>query len=603
MAKKQKPNPDQLSFLPDEQSLSEPLRKGKQPKKITPNLQKLGLLPIDTTNLIEAIPKLNIRTRWEHLQQAHGMNETSLRAIVRPVQDAISIIRNMASIVEATSGCKLLVIRGGSGSGKTTFLNTLNYYVPDLEFQTQTVDLSKFERAENFTVILNSLLVDDKKMNLVVLEGRETPGDITAEYIDGIMSRINRFSRDKAVPMLFVVPTNDDTVARKWCQVAARIGGLAPTNLPGGLQWYDFPGVPKKKYIEIAEETVRVLNHSRNLTEFGFSPSELHTWVDTSDTIGQFMQTLSDKNVARRMATTQRLERRLRVWVVYCCPDMIAYDQLYHRIDALVKDEDLVVAPDKLIRLAAQDNAHSREYSQENEWAKLLTAINFLDIRLINLSIVTIITAALTYGDPGLIESFARAKLKDYEKQIPEEMWIRDKKIAASRRKTIQTDESNEDDTIFDLDEPLNRRRRQVKNTLDSLQSSNLYNLLRGMPAQPQRGGNKESSKQLAQFLHLMEHASTNDCSYFIGSAIKDLLEQQNFPGFRTIATEYPYIQGKAAPRPDVTIYTDEVDYLLELHFSRQSLATSQIARYAVDRVINKYKDELPVLKSMLDSM
>jgi hypothetical protein len=73
-----------------------------------------------------------------------------------------------------------------------------------------------------------------------------------------VLANINRFARTKRVPLLFVVPTIEDQVARSWCEHGTKVGDLIPQQkLYGGSRWYNFPGVSKEKYIPIAEETVR----------------------------------------------------------------------------------------------------------------------------------------------------------------------------------------------------------------------------------------------------------------------------------------------------------------------------------------------------------
>jgi hypothetical protein len=603
--KKPKPiDPSQMSmqgFVDLGQENIEPVSAQKRGKKLIPDPQKLGLRK-EQEEMFEPIPELVIKTRWERLEQAIN-KDTHAKTIIRPVPDAIQVISRLIMSVRATNDCKILVIKADSGTGKTTFLNTLDLYIHDhtgTKLTIQTIDLFNVVNADDFSSELRQLDIKEGAVNIVVLEGKETPGDIDSDFIDGVISRINRFSRNHNQPMLVVIPTNEDTVAKRWVSVAAKTGGLSPTSLPEGQTWYDFPGVPRNKYIEIAEETIRILNSSREITDFGISASEMVHMADMSDTIGAFLEALTAKNVHIRTATQQRLEKRTKVWVVFCCPDRTAYDQLYSRVDAMVLNKDFRVSPEKLIS-SVQDNAQTRKFDNEIAWPKLLHTLNFLDIRVVNLPIVTMINAALAFGDEELLNSFKTTPLREYRKDIPEEMWRRDEKI---ERKNKAPSGDDDFDDVFDWDEPLNKRRRQSDNVRDSLRSSNLFFLLRNMPGQGQKGGNKETSKQLAQFLHLMDkHPNPLDLHYYIGMGLKDLLTTENFPGYLTVGTETPYIQNRRSPVPDVAIYTEECDYLLEFHFSKRSLSSSELARYVIQSVIQKYMDELPVLKSLLEKI
>lgn len=268
---------------------------------------------------------------------------------------------------------------------------------------------------EGFAADLWKIKLDPASINVIILEGRERPSSITNSYIETVLANINRFGRSTSAPILFVVPTNDDEVARRWCDVGITIGDLIPAQtMYESSRWYRFPGVDKSEYIEVVEETVRTLNPPYTLYDFGVSPDEVKPWVETSPTIGKFIEVLANKAIARRGASKLvSIGKKDHVWVVYCAPDSSHYDHTYIVLDSLVQDEMFRVAPYKLVA-PDSDTTLMRKWKEPTQWAKFIASLNFLDVRFINFPIITLVTAALTYGDEKLLETFKRTKISAY---------------------------------------------------------------------------------------------------------------------------------------------------------------------------------------------
>ncbi len=516
-------------------------------------------------------------TRWEYLQPKIEYSNVPLTTIIHPIDQAIEVIRSIIELLQATGGCQVFVIRADTGSGKTTFLNTLPHYMHDVDLAIQTIDIQELSEDE-FGPTLRRTQLSQEKINLIILEGREAPKDISDRYIQVVLANINRFARNKRVPLLVVIPTVDEQVARNWCDHASKIGDLIPEQqLYEGSRWYNFPGVPKGQYIE-------TLNPSYDVVQFGVSPDEMNTWVDTSSTIGRFIEVLANKIATRRRAANRLMPkiRREHVWIVYCTPDLRHYDHTYLVIDGLVHDNKMRLSPTKLVPSNA-DTSFFKAWRQSPQWARLVATINFLDVRLMNFPIISTVTAALVYGDERLLQSFKNARLEDYREVIPAEMQIGISKEAWKQ--------------------PLAARKLQPQNARDSLARTNLFLLLREMPAEEQKGGNLESVNVLAQYLHLRDHASESDIHYYIGCALKDLLESHQFPGLLGVETEQVFVAGQSDPVPDITLHTETDVYALEFHFLRKQVASSEIQRYALKNVIDKYMKSVPHLRSLLETI
>jgi len=582
--------PEEQQNLFDQMGFPQHWEESNKQKKLTIQANKLASINEqfrENRETINGIPPLELPTRWEFLKLKIDTNKVPPRAIIQPIPKAMSEVRNIAEYLRTTGGSQVLVIRGDTGSGKTTFLNTLPVYMNDVEFNIITIDIEPIE-AEDFYEELEKLKVDTSNINVIVLEGREKPESVTDRYIQILLSNINRFSRSKRVPLLFVIPTIEEQVARNWCDHGIKIGDLIPKmRLHEGSRWYTFPGVAKAKYKEIVEETVRALNPPYDLYDFGISPTDVNAWSENSHTIGQFIETLASRvSELRGASLTSHEGRKNHVWIVYCCPDLRHSDHTYLVMDSLSKDDKLRASPTKLIPLNSP-TSFSKSWREHPQWAKFVATINYLDIRLINFPISTLVTAAMTYCDDKLLQSFKETYYRDYRDKVPQEM-------------LFLSEKSDKEQEKFDWNQPLVERRLQVQNARDSIAKTNLFFLLRGMPAEQQKGGRPESLNSYIKYLHLRNCVSEEELHYYIGCALRDTLEHYNFPELIGIENETSIVRGESSPEPDATVHTKSDIYALEFHFRRKQIAPSEASRYAVKNVIEKYMKGLSYLRSIL---
>lgn len=531
------------------------------------------------SNSAGSIPTLILPNRWEYLQPKIEGRKVAVRTIIRPVQRAMIIIRNIISYLETTGGSQVLVMRADSGSGKTTFLNTLPDYMPDVKFNKQVVELENVD-AENFNSELQSRGTINDGINLFILEGREKPESVNEKYVQVVLSNINRFARNQRVPIIFVIPTTDSNVARLWCEQGSTIGDLIPEGkLYEGSRWYEFVGISKDQYIDITKETVEALNPNRTLFDY-ISPDEAKELVKTASTIGRYMEIIVTQVSGRRDQTRiVSRGRREHVWIVYCSPDLRHRDHTYQVVDGLCADEYLRVSPIKLIPESA-NTPIERTWRQPEEWAKLIAAVRFLDVRLVNLSVVTLVTAALTYGDDNLINSFKQTRLKNYRQEIEKEFGKLD----------------------LPWEDALIERAQKEENARISMEGSNLYALLRDTPADSQRGSDTDNAKVYARYLHLRKVVGDNisQLHYFLGLTLDNLLKYSQFPNFVGTETEEPLIPGQVEPKPDIIVHTESDVYAIELHFTRDQITPSEVRRYAIERVIPKYIRGIPYISAQL---
>lgn len=173
-----------ISNISDMPSDNEVLKLRIDPKKLTNSSQ-------NDTEITSELPSLALPTRWEHLQPKIQEKDISLQTVVRPVDKAMRVVRSIVDYLKTTGGCQVLVIRADTGSGKTTFLNTLPYYIQNIEFHTKTIDLQPINNPDDFGSELRKIDTSSSGINLIILEGREKPESINDRYIQITLSDIN----------------------------------------------------------------------------------------------------------------------------------------------------------------------------------------------------------------------------------------------------------------------------------------------------------------------------------------------------------------------------------------------------------------------------
>ena len=140
------------------------------------------------------IPRLP--SRFENMKLSKNGSYTlkelqALKSFIFEDVESIRHIRKMITTMKASNSGAFLVLKGESGSGKTTFLNTLPLYISDLKVQSiyNTQDLN--QELEK--------LVATNKPRILILENRETVEALSSRQLEKEIHLINKFIRDEKV--------------------------------------------------------------------------------------------------------------------------------------------------------------------------------------------------------------------------------------------------------------------------------------------------------------------------------------------------------------------------------------------------------------------
>lgn len=121
-------------------------------------------------------PSIILPFRWESLQEEARKRNVLIKPLIKPVPDAIaSVSRELRQIQETGIG-RLYVISGVTGSGKTTFLYSLQYFLDDIDVHNaKDMNLDSRYAVEKY---LANLKRKKDRSSIVVLEGREAPASL-----------------------------------------------------------------------------------------------------------------------------------------------------------------------------------------------------------------------------------------------------------------------------------------------------------------------------------------------------------------------------------------------------------------------------------------
>ena len=204
-----------------------------------------------------------------------------LSQIISPVEGALDQIDSMHADMRASSRGSFLILRGDSGTGKSTFIHTIGLFRDDVETIT-------FPKEHDVGDALRSLIPTKHKLRVVVFEGREALTDVSKELLEKSIHSVNSFVRTAEGERTIVAwPVNRDDLAASLAGLSAEIGAEALTGL--GDPVYKFQGPPKEQYVSIANKTLALLNQGETLHDLGISDGRAAELVGESPTIGVFL--------------------------------------------------------------------------------------------------------------------------------------------------------------------------------------------------------------------------------------------------------------------------------------------------------------------------
>lgn len=253
----------------------------------------------------------------------------TLKSFIFQVEEPIRHIKKMIATMKASNSGAFLVIKGESGIGKTTFLNTLPLYIGKLEVR------SIFNK-QDIQEQLDYLKATNNP-RLIVLENRESFETLSARQLEKEIHAINRFIReDRGKNTIIAWPCNGEEMTREIIQFAGHIGG---SSLFRDDSIIEFTGPNINRYVDILKSTFQFFNRY-DISDIGVSDDMAYSILNEMDkctTIGAYLENVRARLVNdfyRLEEATNRIGESFNLIIV-----VIAGNNPSSDIDFLTKGE------------------------------------------------------------------------------------------------------------------------------------------------------------------------------------------------------------------------------------------------------------------------
>ncbi len=339
--------------------------------------------------------KLLLPDRYEGLEGKK--DKYDITRIILPVREGLDKISELYEEMESSNRGTFLILKGKSGCGKTTFLRTLDIFIENIEIKTVFNNM-------DLVGVINALQSTNKQMRVIIVEGRESLLESSSREINDSIHAINRFLRsENGKRTLIVWPCNDRDIIDVLVDTAENIGGTALLDLDE--TYFEFYGPNKRHYVEIAKQTIELLNNGRTLLDFGITDKVADSLTDEVDTIGKYLKRIN-KEIRKNKIFIEGLTKKepCKMWIL-----VLAGNEPDKDVAALTKGEFLTA---DINRMLISTNANIVEELKKYP-DKIGILANYYDCRIIYMPIVTTLFAIRDYANDNLREMLRNNGLSD----------------------------------------------------------------------------------------------------------------------------------------------------------------------------------------------
>lgn len=349
------------------------------------------------TNLV--LPK-----RYEKLQVAATEKTADLTQIVRKVPDATARIEQLLRQVKGGGLGRFELLLGPSGSGKTTFLSTLPRFYSGAHITPVSDKLSLSEVVDE---IRRSCEAPIEGQIFVLLE-RDNP-EVNEADLRRFFEELRRIFRSSGGEILVIWPITDTDAAKLIQDTAWAIGSDSIVD-QASRGVFNFRGLPKEAYFDVADVTARSLNGGQGLEAFGLGIAVASPMLQLSETISQFFGQLEAKSQELNNAFGDTLkERRVpSIWVLVGGDDT---RELSLTVANLTQGTEKRIDIDRMINVL---DASDSTTGYLGDWRRRRNEVAFLlrhlDVRLFELTPNVAVSAIRAFGDQAVTDKLNKKK-------------------------------------------------------------------------------------------------------------------------------------------------------------------------------------------------
>lgn len=325
---------------------------------------------------------LRLPDRFESLR---GSIADQLQVIITPVEESLALLDDRFLDLGAAGRGGFMVLRGASGAGKSTFLNTVGLF-------REGVSTVRLARAADIAAELSQLSATSSP-RIVVLEGREALGEVSRPELEAVMHEVNQFVRTEAGERTLIVwPTNTDDLTTSLVDLARDLGNETLLDPDAPVTY--FSGPPKSDFVHIAERTVAALNDGVSLAGLGISENQASALVASAATIGTYLGKVRQAAVAAGDRIKGLLiKERFRMWTVVTAGTDVEGD-----VAALTRGGQAFADVDRLMSSTGANVV--KELKAQPDQIGILGTV--LDARIFQLDMFCVLAVARSYGSEAL---------------------------------------------------------------------------------------------------------------------------------------------------------------------------------------------------------
>ncbi|MFS4418768.1 ATP-binding protein [Maribacter sp. 2307ULW6-5] len=486
--------------------------------------------------------------RFEILERQVNEKGGEISKIVRKIDSASAHLESLLGKVSVGGTGQFQLFVGESGSGKTTFLRTLPNFFDKLYSRS-------FSKNDSF----NDIIADIKSSShlngfkVFIIDEQDNP-TINEKELREFFEEMRVLFRTNEGNVLIIWPITDFEAAKKIGDIAWTIGreSISPNSGPQ----YQFKGLDKSLYFDVADDTIRSLNNGESLDSFGITKEITDGLLKDCTTIGQFYSKIEDVAIQINEKTWKILEEKVKpkVWVLL--PGDTS-KELDRTVRSLTQGIDSKVDIDRMCAYLDDD---SNKSAYLNDWRKRRVdagfLFRFLDVRLFSVSPNLSLSAIRVYGSESTKSSL---KKKSEAKKICH----------------------------------------------DLIRRSDFYLALLGKTDSSKRSVRATKEEAQAEYLRLQQNAKSGDkeLNKAISKALEEVLKEDGFKGIK-IKCEKQELRGTNL-KPDIEIdLTSKEVVCLELTWrssgqevpneiaaKQNTLGTGHIQKYILEKIMEFVKE------------
>ncbi|MDX7952138.1 hypothetical protein P7D22_13235 [Lichenihabitans sp. Uapishka_5] len=225
----------------------------------------------------------SLPTRYEPLVGAFG--DRAKATFISPDEDLAAMKRFIAAAQSSSQG-KVLFLSASSGTGKSTFIHSLEVFLPDTISTVIRLPPPHELEVGQIPAFLASV-ARSKKFTVVNFDGREAPYFDEPEY-QTFLGALNGILRSRS-DLLVVWPVTDKSFSGKLIALLERVGGKSAFGPQAELS---LAGIAPSRFRSVLEKILQVANW--RLEDAAISETEIDVLTGSNERVGAFLDALQN---------------------------------------------------------------------------------------------------------------------------------------------------------------------------------------------------------------------------------------------------------------------------------------------------------------------